>query len=201
MSEIPSTRASLLLRLRDGQDHEAWLQFVDLYGPLIYRFGRKRGLQDADAADLTQLVLQAVSGAIQRLDYDAGRGTFRGWLFTVVRYQLSKFLEQRRKQPQAGGPQAVLRLLEELPALEEDASWWEQEYQQQTFLWAAERVRGHFAESSWQAFWLTAVEGQSIDAVAQALGLTVGAIYTARSRIIDRLRKEIQLLEDDQATG
>src|ERR1700736_4307969 len=71
MPESPETRPSLLVRIRDAQDRDAWGQFVELYGPVVYRFGRKRGLQDADAADLTQTVFQAVSGAIQRLDYDA----------------------------------------------------------------------------------------------------------------------------------
>src|SRR5438552_1369435 len=85
MPESPQTRASLLVRLRDGHDREAWRQFVDLYAPLVYGFARRRGLQDADAADLMQDVLRAVSGAAGRLDYDPAKGTFRSWLFTVTR--------------------------------------------------------------------------------------------------------------------
>src|SRR5688500_9018981 len=98
MNDGPFTRPSLLIRIRNPQDEEAWREFVDLYGPLVYRFGRKHGLQDADAADLTQFVMHAVSRSVKRLDYDAARGTFRGWLFTVVRFQLAKFLRRRRRQ-------------------------------------------------------------------------------------------------------
>src|SRR5262249_21150791 len=94
------TRPSLLIRVRDPQDAAAWQQFAALYEPLIYQFARKRGLQDADAADLTQIVLQAVSESIRRLDYDPQRGSFRGWLFVVVRNQLQKFRAQQRR---AGG--------------------------------------------------------------------------------------------------
>src|SRR5215470_1143371 len=87
MGDAAGTRPSLLIRIRDPGDAEAWGQFVALYGPLIYQFARKQGLQDADAADLTQIVLQAVIDAMKRLDYDPERGSFRGWLYKVVRNQ------------------------------------------------------------------------------------------------------------------
>src|SRR5881392_3121410 len=103
MAESPETRPSLLVRIRDARDRDAWQQFVELYGPLVYRFGRKRGLQDADAADLTQIVLQAVSGAIHRLDYDPARGPFRGWLYGIVRNQLHKLLDRQRRMPVGSG--------------------------------------------------------------------------------------------------
>ena len=113
MHESPATRASLLVRLRDGGDAEAWQEFVHLYAPIIYGFARKRGLQDADAADLMQEILRSVSSAVHRLEYDSARGTFRGWLFTVTRNKVFNFLEsrgrrerprtlRRRRQIQAG---------------------------------------------------------------------------------------------------
>ena len=77
MAETLQTRPSLLVRIRDPKDQQAWRAFLDLYAPLIYGFGRKSGLQDADSADLTQIVLQAVSSSIGRLEYDSEKGTFR----------------------------------------------------------------------------------------------------------------------------
>src|SRR5437868_12955856 len=103
MGDAASTHPSLLLRIRDPGDRGAWAQFVELYGPLIYHFARKRRLQDADAADLTQVVLQAVAGAVERLDYDPRRGSFRGWLFQIVRHHLGKHLARQRRTPQGGG--------------------------------------------------------------------------------------------------
>ena len=84
MTSIPATRPTLLFRIRDARDHEAWGRFIDLYAPLVYGFLRKRGLQDADSADLTQDVLRQVAAAAKSLEYDAKRGSFRGWLFTIV---------------------------------------------------------------------------------------------------------------------
>src|SRR5438876_9916363 len=93
MVEPPLTRASLLVRIRDGRDQKAWQQFVRLYAPVVYGFARKRGLQDADAADVMQDVLRSVAAAAARLDYDPSRGTFRGWLYTVARNKIFNFLQ------------------------------------------------------------------------------------------------------------
>src|ERR1700680_1695997 len=103
MQESPATRASLLVRLRDGGDVGAWQEFVHLYAPTIYGFARKRGLQDADAADLMQEVLRAVAGSAERLHYNPERGTFRGFLYTVTRNKLYNFLDGQRRQVRGSG--------------------------------------------------------------------------------------------------
>src|SRR5438105_11158484 len=103
MSDSPITRPSLLVRIRDTQDTQAWSQFVEIYAPLVYGFARKHGLQDADAADLTQDVLRAVSVAVRRLDYDPQRGRFRGWLFTVVQNKLRNFVAGRKRHERGSG--------------------------------------------------------------------------------------------------
>src|SRR5204863_4748810 len=142
---------SLVVRLRDARDERAWAQFVELYAPLVFGFARKHGLQDADAADLTQDVLQAVSGGIRRLDYDPRRGSFRGWLFTVARNKLRNFLAAQRRPGRATGDADAQDRLAELPAREDDhTAWWDQEYERRVFSWAADQVRGSFQVSTWQ---------------------------------------------------
>ena len=105
--DSPVTRASLLVQIRDTTNDGAWREFINLYGPVVYGFARKRGLQDADAADLMQEVLRSVSSAAQRLDYDPARGTFRGWLFTVTRNRVFNFLDSRRRRVLASGDSRV----------------------------------------------------------------------------------------------
>jgi RNA polymerase sigma-70 factor (ECF subfamily) len=190
MATPPLTRPSLLVRIRDAGDPEAWRQFVDVYAPLVYQFGRRRGLQDADAADLTQEVLQAVSGASKRLVYDPQRGTFRAWLYTVARNKLRNFLLARQRRHEGGDP----HLLDEQPAREETEQW-EREYEQRLFGWAAEQVRSSFQESTWRAFWMTAVDGRGATETATALGISVGAVYIAKSRVLARLREEIKRVQ------
>jgi RNA polymerase sigma factor (sigma-70 family) len=196
MADSPTTRPSLLVRLRDPQDAPAWSQFVDLYGPLIYDFARTQGLQDADAADLMQEVLQAVNGAIGRLQYDPKRGTFRGWLFTVVRNKLRNFLAKRQRQGRGSGDTGMLHWLEQQPGRDEDQeALWDQEYTRRLFARAAEQVRGDVHESTWQAFWQTAVEGKNPQEVAQSLQTTLAAVYLAKSRVMARLKETIEDFE------
>src|SRR5260370_42386068 len=120
----PQTRGSLLVQRRDGANGGAWQECVKLYGPVVYGFARKRGLQDADAADLMQDVMRSVSTAIGRLDYDRQQGTFRGWLFTITRNKIFNFLSARRIRPQGSGDSATNRLLNSHPAEEDGSTAW-----------------------------------------------------------------------------
>src|SRR5262249_26637266 len=138
MGEAPQTRPSLLISIRNPQDKEAWCQFVDIYAPLVYGYVRKRGLQDADAADVAQEVLRAVAAAAGRLEYDPHKGSFRGWLFTVTRNKLRNFIAAKRPYSQGIGGTSAQELLEGEPGGEErEAKSWDQEYEQRLFAWAA----------------------------------------------------------------
>jgi RNA polymerase sigma-70 factor (ECF subfamily) len=196
MADEPSTRTSLLLRIRDAQDAAAWQQFVRLYAPLVYAVARRRGLQDADAADLTQEVLQSVAVGRARLGYDRDRGSFRGWLLTLVRNRATNFLAARQHRLRPSGTDATRARLEEQPA-PDDAALWEQEYQRQLLAQALERLRGAYPEPTWRAFWLTAVEGRPAAEAAQTLELSVAAVYKAKSRVVGRLRREVRLLREE----
>lgn len=198
MEESPVTRASLLVRIRDPHDAEAWRQFVDVYAPVVYGFARKRGLQDADAADLMQEVFRSVSGAAGRLQYDPKRGSFRGWLYTVTRNKLYSFLEAQRRHPRGSGDSGAQERLEGQAAGGEDAAeLWDREYERRLFAWATEQVRGEFQQATWQAFWLTAVEGKNAKEVSGLLGMSPGAIYVAKSRVLARLKEQVQQIQDD----
>jgi RNA polymerase sigma factor (sigma-70 family) len=196
MAEFPPTRASLLLRLRDRRDAAAWDEFVDRYAPLVYGYLRKRGLQDADAADLSQEVFRAVAGAISRLEYDPARGAFRNWLFTVVRRKLANWQRDRRNRPEPGIDPATQRLLQECPAPEGGEADWEAEWERGLFAWACEQVRRDVTEPTWQAFWRTAFQGQPGKQVAADLGLSVAAVYLARSRVLARLKDLVRSAQD-----
>jgi RNA polymerase sigma-70 factor (ECF subfamily) len=194
VEESPLTRASLLIQLRDGTNHNAWREFLTVYGPVVYGFARKRGLQDADAADLMQDVLRSVSAAITRLDYDRNQGTFRGWLFTITRNKVFNFLSARRIRPQGTGSTSTNRVLNSHPDSDDGTDTWEVEYQKRLASLAMERVKGEFQENTWRAFWLTAVEGVSAADASKHVGMTAGAIYVAKSRVLARLKEEVDAM-------
>lgn len=195
MADSVVTRPSLLARIKDTGDRRAWAEFVDLYAPMIHGYALKQGLQDADAADLTQEVLGKVARSAARLEYDPRRGTFRGWLFRVVRNELADLGAARRRHRPGSGDTAVKRRLEEQPAPSEDeVAAWEREYERQLFARACDQVRRDFQESTWQAFWLTAVHGRSGKEVAAVLGLSTAAVYLAKRRVTERLKHQIEYL-------
>lgn len=196
MAEIPPTRASLLVRLRDPRDQAAWTQFVDLYVPLIYGYLRKQGLQDADAADLSQDVLAAVAGAIGRLDYDPHRGAFHNWLFTVVRRKLSNWQRAQKNRPIGPNDTATQQWLEQCPAVNGQEAAWQAEWQDRLFTWACEQVRREVQDKTWRAFWRTAMEDQPGKQVAKELDLSIAAVYCARSRVQARLKELIQSVQE-----
>jgi len=197
MANLPTTRPSLLLRIRNAEDAEAWRDFVRMYAPVVYGYGRNRGLQDADAADLTQEVLRAVSAGAGRLEYDPRRGSFAGWLFTLAHHKLHDLLARQRRQHAGSGDTAVQAALEQQPARTDDQAVWHHEYERRLFHWAAERVRPSVQESTWRAFWLTAVEDKSGKEAATELSMTVAAVYLARSRVMARLREELEQVSND----
>lgn len=186
----PETRLSLLFRLSDPADQVAWEEFVRLYHPVIYRTARYRGLQDADALDVAQQVLVSVGKSLAERPHDPNRARFRTWLGTVTR---NAAINALRSLPaaQASGDSALQRTLEQLADRADEAEVLEREYQKERFRAAARRIEPEFAKDTWQAFWLSTVEEQPIEQVAKKLGKQTGSVYAARSRIIRRLREEI----------
>lgn len=203
MAEAPATRITLLNRIRETDDAEAWAEFARLYGPVVYGFARKRGLQDADAADLVQDVLRSVARNAHRINYDPKRGTFRGWLYTVTRNKVYNFLSANKNRPKAGGDSASQERLDQLAGKSnESEAEWELEYQRRLSAKAMDRVKHEFQPNTWQAFWGTAVEGRSAAEIGTELKMTAGAVYVAKSRVLARLRDEVQqLMAEAEAVG
>ena len=190
------------MRLSNQGDQEAWGQFVAIYDPLIYRLARLKGLQDADAKEVVQEVLLVVSKAVHRWTPDRSRGRFRDWLFQITRNLMINFMTRRKFQSIATGDAALADLLDQQidPASDQSAMF-DLEYGRQMLLWSSERVKARVTPQTWLAFWKSSVEGQSISATAQDLGMSVGAVHIARSRVLGRLRTEVISLEQEQGDG
>jgi RNA polymerase sigma factor (sigma-70 family) len=196
MDEQPITRPSLLVCIRDPRNGLAWSQFVAIYTPLVYRFVRRHGLQESDAADVTQEVFAAVARGIRQFDYDRGKGSFRGWLIAVTRSKLQNYLSKRQAKNRGAGGTEALKLIEQQPSPDDEEAFVEREHRRCLFDWAVQQIRDDFQDATWQAFWQTNVEGKETNAVADSLGMSVGAVYIARSRILARLKETIRQIEE-----
>ena len=185
-----STSVSLLMRLRQAIDQESWTRFVKLYTPLLYHWGRRAGLTCEDAADLVEDVLLILIQKLPSFNYDP-QGSFRGWLRTVT---LNKWRENLRRRDVAIRSNGVA--LTQLATDDPQDLFEEQEYRQYLVGRALELMQHEFEPSTWRACWQCVVDGQPAADVARQLGLTVNAVYLAKSRVLRRLSQELKgLLE------
>ncbi len=192
----PETHASLLLRVRDPSDREAWFEFAEIYRPVIVRLARTKGMQDADADDLAQRVLVSIAGAIDRFEPNDKRAKFRTWLKRVSENAILNAITRGAKDVGTGGD-VIDSLLEREPAsCGPDSDLLRIEYRREVFNWAARRIRDEFEPATWDAFWQTAVEAREVEDVAAELGKNRGSIYAARSRVMRRLKEKIVEFEE-----
>lgn len=199
MSELltPSTNESLLIRVRDAQDHESWRMFIDLYMPLVHRYCVSQGLQSADAQDATQEVFVLVSRAIRRFDYDPAKGRFRGWLGKLT------FRTIRRQQQNDNRPDAAVGEAGDDSAFDQfegevDPVWIEV-FNARVCQAALDRIRPEFDTDVWRAFQLTWIDNRSADEAAQAVGRPKSWVYLNKFHVLKRLKQEVQFLTADVA--
>lgn len=192
MSVWPRTSASLLLQLRDGDDQQVWEDFLKLYRPAVFRFARRMGLQDADADDATQRVLESVAQAFRNRPPDLQRGRFRSWMAQVTRNAALKLIERNHKH-RGSGESDVLNMLHDIPAAESNVEkTWQHEERLTLYRTAATEVRSNCTPTVWAAFEQTSVVGRSAERVAEELGISIGVVYASRSRILKRIRKVVE---------
>jgi RNA polymerase sigma-70 factor (ECF subfamily) len=197
MSSAPETRHSLLIRVRDPADQAAWHEFVEIYRPVILRLAARKGMQAADAEDVAQVILTCLAKAIEQREHDPERAKFRTWLHRVANNAILNALS--RERPDRGSGDSALQAVldqHESPG-GPDSDLLRLEYRREVFRWAARQVRKEFRQETWDAFWLTAIEGRDIEAVAADLAKNPGAIYAARSRVMRRIQEKVKEYEEE----
>lgn len=186
-----STSPSLIQRVQE-REHDAWDRFVHIYTPLLYHWVHKVVSQDSDVADLLQEVFQAIASSVEKYDPNKGSG-FRGWLWGITQNKLAQFRRVQMRHPQAHGGSAARDRMEEIP--DQPPS----DPREEAVILArraADLIRSDFAPKTFKAFWLITVENHSAKDVAQELGMTVAAVYKAKSRVLAHLRNELEFPAD-----
>jgi RNA polymerase sigma-70 factor (ECF subfamily) len=184
-----STSVSLLDRAR-RQEQLAWGRLVELYSPLVYRWCRQWGLSGSDAADVGQDVLQSVWQALPAFEHSGRTGAFRRWLKTIAHNKTRDHWRRQAAEPAMHGGELPVDiagpttdgLVEDRAAEDSERNW--------LYRRAVELLQTDFAESTWKAFWLVVIDGRPAHDVADELGVSLNAVYIAKSRVLSRLRAE-----------
>ncbi len=185
------TRESLLLRMKEGEDGNAWREFYEIYGRLIFGYSLHFDLSHAEAEDVVQEVCIKVFRQIVRFDYSPERGRFRGWLKTITRNAVIDYLrrKQRRKQTSEDYQLHVEQELERQQKVDDEI--WQSEWEKALFESALERVRVRVGEESYRIFRLYVLDNQSAQDVAHSTTLDANAIYATKHRMMKYLREEV----------
>ncbi len=192
-----TTSVSLLRRLR-CQDPDAWVRLSRIYGPLVYRWCRRAGVSADEAADVVQEVFQAVAKGIHGFRHGNDGDSFRGWLFGIARFKINDHFRGLARRPDAVGGTAMQQRLAQVPELDEAsaASITSGDDQSLVVREALNLIRPEFEDKNWQAFWRTTIDGQRSSDVAAELDMTANAVRQAKYRVLRRLRRELEGLDD-----
>ena len=200
--EFIPTRHSLISRLKDWDDQESWKEFFDTYWKLLYSVALKSGLSDAEAQDVVQDTIVAVAKKMPEFHYDPALGSFKSWLLTITRRRIIDHLRKRQRQPQrherrpdaTEGRTGTMDKIPD-PAGDQFGDIWEEEWKDSLYAAAVKRVKQQVEAKQFQMFDCYAVKGWPVEKVAGLLGVSVGAIYTAKSRITALIKEEVGRLE------
>jgi RNA polymerase sigma-70 factor (ECF subfamily) len=190
-----TTPISLLERVRQPADQEAWSRFVELYTPLLFHWTCRAGLSEHDAADLVQDVFLLLLKELPKFEYQPQK-SFRAWLRTVMHHRWQERLRRRSERPVGCAEER----LTELPARDGAELFdlvGEEEYRNQLVAHALRLMQTDFEEQTWRACWEFVVSGKPAAQVAREMNLTPKAVYMAKARVLQRLRQELAGLIDD----
>jgi RNA polymerase sigma-70 factor (ECF subfamily) len=191
------TRQSLLLRAQTG-DEDAWRDLTDLYRPLILGWLRRQGIPVRDLDDLSQDVLLAVVKNLPSFQHSGNRGAFRSWLRTIVCHRTCDYWRAGDQRMPAGGDSGATAALQQLEDPDSDLNrQWDEEHDRYVLRCLLDLVEQEFEPSTLQAFRRLAIDGAGGAEAAQELGLSVAAVYVAKSRVLQRIRQLAEGLIDE----
>ena len=190
-----TTRLTLLLRLRDRSDKLSWEEFHDRYGELLYRYARGRGASHPDAEDIVQEVEMYLFKAMDGFEYDARKGRFRSYLRSAVIHAMGRRASKLGRESPGLDPGALDYLAAEKEATL-DAQW-EREWRLHRLRWALRSVAAEFEEKTLNAFQLHVLAGVSVDETADKLGMSKASVYQAKSRLLKRVKEQLDLVDSD----
>jgi len=184
-----TTRITLLGRVKDLSNQTTWVEFHDLYAPLLYNYARSRGLTHADAEEIRDECLEVVARKITAFEYDRSKGGFKCWLYRIAS---CKVIDMLRKKREKRADTRAIRLLADAEPAPDDL--WEQHWRNEHLKYCGQQARDSVSELSYRAFHILLFDGCAVPDVCEALGLKPNQVYKAKSRVLKRVREVLEQL-------
>jgi RNA polymerase sigma-70 factor (ECF subfamily) len=196
--ELIPTRASLLHRLKDWQDHSSWQDFFDTYARLIHNVARKAGLSEAEAKDVVQETVISVAKHMPTFQYDRANGSFKSWLLTMTRWRIADQLRKRETSIFYSHTEETRIQAFEKAVNPMDSSvdaMWEAEWENNLLEAALLRVKRKLDPQKYQIFDLYVNKNWPAEKVAKMFNVSVSLVYTAKNRVTEMVAEEVRELE------
>ena len=201
------TRASLLARLKDWDDHTSWQEFHDTYWRLIHNFALKQGVAEDGAKDIVQETLLSVAKAIREFRYEPEKCSFKSWLLSVTRNRVTDHFRRhpREREARRAPPVSTTRTptVERAPdprsLTPEDV--WEEEWRNNVMELALEKLKAQVSTTHFQIFYLHVLKQQPTAKVARALGVGIGQVYLVKHRLKGAFEKAVGKLQRELEAG
>jgi len=198
MAKIYKTRETLLFRVKNQRDDKSWNEFVGYYKNYIYIVARNMNLVHHDAEDILQRVLLKLWEKLPEFEYNTQRGSFRSFLCTIIRNMAIDFIKKKSRMLNTidGDEKNTLKkYLDEvsLPEIEKIA---EKEWKLFLANTAWEKVEPTLTDKVKNAYMML-LKGKSLDDVASTLDIQKNTVYVYKLRVIEKIQREIKLIEQD----
>jgi len=194
---MESTHLTLLQRLSLGTDERSWREFVEVYGPLLKSYARRRGAGEQEAEDVCQDVLGVVAAQVKSFNHSGRPGAFRAWLRRITIRKVAQLLADKHRQPGAQGGSAALDMMASLPDPSGDDvdEIWEKEWQERKLEIALRRTREEVLPHTWDVFELTVLNNVKPSVAAARLRMPLAKVYVYKSRVTQRVREAAARLD------
>ena len=194
------TSLTLLNRLRQSPDSDSWNRFVGSYAPLVRAWLSRYDVQASDADDLSQEVLLAIFQSVAEFDHNGNAGAFRAWIKQILVNRLRNYWRRKTRDLSISAGTSIDERLGELDDPESALSLlWNQEHDQHVLAALLRSVERHFTPDTWNAFIRVALDGAKANVVVEELGISLNAVFVAKSRVLNRLRQEAEGLVESSS--
>ena len=196
-----SIASSLLYRAQNHED-AAWNRVNQLFGPIINGWIRKSGIPDVDADDISQQVLQQVFRNIGSFTRENPSDTFTGWVWTITKFKILDHFERQKKDLRAAGGTVANQMLQQWSNERLDTVVYDEESSTVTLTRKIlTLIRSEFETKTWEAFWRATVDREKPKEIAETMDMTLHAVYKAKSRVLGRVREELDGIVSSDSIG